>query len=125
MSALKLYLIVVNNNQIKEIVTFRELGGLQQVWNKRSDMDDTAIIHCGFTRPQADKYVQLPKNTSGKVLYSIAMKWALPELYKNSVNAITHIKLNEELTPCYLALNQWGYEIDGQDVDPASGTSCL
>ena len=120
MSSLKLYLIVVNNNQIKEIITFRELDGLRQVWSKRSDVDDTAIIHCGFTRPGTDQYVELPEISSGKVLYSGAMKWALPEVYKNSANAVSLIKLNDVATPCYLALNQWGYEIEEPEADPIS-----
>ena len=119
MSALKLYLIVVKNNQVEEIVTVRELDSLQQVWSRRSDVDETAIIHCGFIRPQVNNHIELPENTSGKVLYSGAVKWALPEVYKNSVNVITHIKLNEAVTPCYLALNQWGYEIEEPEVDLA------
>ena len=117
MSALKLYLIVVKNNQVEEIVTVRELDSLQQVWNRQSDAAKTAIIHCGFTRPQVNNHIELPENTSGKVLYSGAVKWALPEVYKNSVNVITHIKLNEAVTPCYMALNQWGYEIEEPEVD--------
>ena len=115
MSALKLYLIVIKNSHIKEIVTFRELDSLKHAWSKQANMDDTAIIHCGFTRPQTDQYIELPEISSGKVLYSGALKWALPEFYKNSVNAITYIKLDEVLTPCYLALNQWGYEIEDQE----------
>ena len=115
MSALKLYLIVIKNSHIKEIVTFRELDSLKHAWSKQANMDDTAIIHSGFTRPQTDQYIELPEISSGKVLYSGALKWALPEFYKNSVNAITYIKLDEVLTPCYLALNQWGYEIEDQE----------
>ena len=118
MSALKLYLIVVNNSRVEEIVTVRELDDLRQAWSGRSGMCETAIIHSGFTRPHVDQLVELPGITSGKVLYSGAVKWALPQIYKNSVNAVMHIKLNETITPCYLALNQWGYEIDEPEVDP-------
>ena len=117
MSALKLYLIVVKNNQFKDIFTFRELDSLQQAWSKQVDTNDTAIIHCGFTRPQTDQYVELPEISSGKVLYSGAVKWALPEVYKNSVNAVLHIKLNDVVTPCYLALNQWGYEVNDPEIN--------
>ena len=119
MSTLKLYLIVVKNNQVEEIVTVRELDSLQQVWNRLSDAAKTAIIHCGFTRPQVNNHIELPEITSGRVLYSGAVKWALPEVYKTSVNVITHIKLNEAVTPCYLALNQWGCEIEEPEVDLA------
>ncbi len=118
MSELKLYLIVVNNSQVEEIVTDRELDSLRQVWSSRSDVGNIAIIHCGFTRPHVEQLVELSGITSGNVLYSGAMKWALPEIYKNSVNAVTYIKLNETVTPCYLALNQWGYEIEEPEVDP-------
>ena len=52
------------------------------------------------------------------MLYSGALKWALPEIYESSVNAVTHIKLDSTITPCYLALNQWGYEIEEQVADP-------
>ena len=81
-------------------------------------MDKTAIIHCGFTRPRIDQDIELPGSTSGKVLYSGALKWALPEIYKSSVNTVTHLKLDDTITPCYLALNQWGYEIEEQSDDP-------
>ena len=118
MSALKLYLIVVKNCQVEEIITVRELDVLRQVWNRRSDLGDTAIIHCGFTRPHVEQVVEIPEITTGRVLYSGAVKWALPEIFKHSVNTVTHIKLNETVTPCYLALNQWGYEIGEPEVDP-------
>ena len=117
MSALKLYLIVVKNGQVKEIVTFRELDNLKQAWSERSDIDAAAIIHCGFIRPHTNKCIELPETSSGKVLYSGAMKWALPEEYKNSTNAVLHIKLNGVVTPCYLALNQWGYEVDDPEIN--------
>lgn len=118
MSALKLYLIIGKNNQVEEIITIREFDRLRQVWSERSDMDKTAIIHCGFTRPRIDQDIELPGSTSGKVLYSGALKWALPEIYKSSVNTVTNLKLDDTITPCYLALNQWGYEIEEQPDDP-------
>ena len=118
MSALKLYLIIGKNSQVEEIITFRELDSLKQIWRERSEMDKTAIIHCGFMRPRIDQHIELPGKTSGKVLYSGAMKWALPEIYKSSVDTVTHIKLDDTITPCYLALNQWGYEIEDQEAEP-------
>ncbi len=118
MSALKLYLIVVKSNQVEEIVTIRELDSCHQIWSAHSCIGKTAIIHCGFTRPQVNQCIELPENTQGKVLYSGAMKWALPEIYKSSVNAIAHIELDKAATPCYFALNQWGYEIDELEAEP-------
>ena len=90
MSALKLYLIIGKNSQVEEIITVRELDSLKQIWNERSDTDRTAIIHCGFTRPRIDRHIELPESTSGKVLYSGALKWALPKIYESSVNTVTH-----------------------------------
>ena len=81
-------------------------------------MDKTAIIHCGFMRPRIDQHIEFPISISGKVLYSGAMKWALPEIYKSSINAVTHVKLDDTIIPCYLALNQWGYEIEDKEVAP-------
>ena len=90
---------------------------MKQAWSERSDIDAAAIIHCGFIRPHTDKCIELPETSSGKMLYSGAMKWALPEEYKNSTNAVLHIKLNGVVTPCYLALNQWGYEVDDPEIN--------
>ena len=117
MSSLKFYLIVIQNNQVEEIATVRELDGLHKVWFERSNIDKTAIVHCGFTRPQVNLHIENPEQNLDRVLYSAGVKWVLPENYKCSVNAVTHIELNEKETPCYLALNQWGYEIDKPEID--------
>ena len=118
MSAIKLYLIIGKNSQLEEIITFRDLDSLKQEWSDRSDTGKTAIIHCGFLRPRIDNRMELPENLSGKVLYSGAMKWALPETYNSSVDTVTYIEMDNMKTPCYLALNQWGYEVEEQEAVP-------
>ncbi len=118
MSSLKLYLIIGKDCQVEDITTIRELDSVKQMWSERSELDKTAIIHCGFMRPRIAQHIELPENTSGKVLYSGAMKWALPAVYKSSTSAVTHINMDDVTTPCYLALNQWGYEIDEPEIDP-------
>ena len=123
MSALKLYFIVVTNNQTEKITTVRELDSCYQLWDGQSHSNKTAIIHCAFARPQIDQKIELPESTQGKVLYSGSMKWALPENHKCGENAIVHIRLNETATPCYFALNQWGYDIDEFEVVPGISES--
>ena len=118
MSALKLYFIVVTNNQTEKIITVRELDSCYQLWDRQPNSNKTIIIHCAFTRPRVDLQIELPESTQGKVLYSGSMKWALPEKYKSSESAIAHIRLNETITPCYFALNQWGYDIDELEIAP-------
>ena len=117
MSSLKFYLVAIKNNKVEEIATAHELDDLHQVWFGQSNIDKTTIVHCGFTRPQVKLHIEIPEQNSDRVLYSAGVKWLLPENYKCSVNAVTHIKLNEKETPCYLALNQWGYEIDKPEID--------
>ncbi len=119
-SAPKLYLIVIKNNLVDCIHTLQELNGLHQLCIEKSETSNCILIHCGFTRPKVEHYINVPDSALGKVLYSGALKWILPNWYKSSRNAITKITLNEFEIPCYLALNRWGYEIE--DTDSAAIT---
>ena len=118
MSALKLYLILINKNKVENVTTYRELDSILQAWSALEVGDRVGIIHCGFVRPCITGNLELPEVTNGKMVYSGALKWALPDFYKSTHKSIACINFNDQLTPCYLALNQWGYEIeDDQDIE--------
>ena len=111
MSTPKLYLIIINENTIEKVVTFRELDAVQKAWKTLIVGDRTGVVHCGFVRPSTPERLEIPKHIKGKIVYSAALKWALQDLFKSSNKPVANIPLNGQSTPCYLALNQWGYEI--------------
>ena len=118
MSSPKLYLVIVHNNIVGHITTFRELDVAQNEWSKIETVDKVGVLHCGFVRPRIQDKLNLPGFVSGKMIYSSALKWMLPEYFKSSKNPIVNIALNDQPTPCYLALNQWGYEeLDDQELE--------
>ena len=124
MSALKLYFILITNDVVSSVTTYRELDALRQVWDVLDVNNQTALLHCGFVRPKLSDNIELP-DSAGKVIYTAALKWALPSSYTSTKQHIAHIVLNDQLTPCYLALNQWGYEIDDEIREHNHELSCL
>ena len=118
MSSPKFYLIIIKNNLVNSIHTLRELNDLHQLCIEKSQFENCILIHCGITRPKVEHYINFPDNVFGKVLYTEALKWILPKSYKSSRIAVAQITLNEDELPCYLALNQWGYEIDDFESSP-------
>ena len=115
MSTPKLYLILINNNIVEDITTYRELDTILQAWNTLEISNYAGLIHCGFVRPKLSKSINLPKLTNGKVIYSSSLKWALPDFFKSSTNPVVCIEIDDQLTPCYLAFNQWDYEVSDED----------
>lgn len=124
MSAPKLYFILITNNIVSSVTTFRELDALRQAWDVLDINNQTALLHCGFERPKLSEKIELPES-AGKVIYTSALKWALPSSYTSTSQPIVHIVINDQITPCYLALNQWGYEIEDEILEHSHEPSIL
>jgi len=121
MSAPKLYLISIQNKVVDKVTTYREIDVIQQAWNINDVGEKVGILHCGFSRPKLPVKIELPNFVKGKVIYTGSLKWGLPDFFKSTSQPIAHIELDARLTPCYLALDQWGYEaIDEFDSDQLS-----
>ncbi len=115
MSFPKLYLILTKADVVEKISVHRELDSTQKEWDNLESDDKIGIIHCGFVRPRITGKLEFPNIANGKIVYSSSMKWALPHSFNRSHKSITDITINDELTPCYLALNQWGYQITDEN----------
>jgi len=112
MSAPKLYAIVVKNTKVERVVMVRELDQLQTLWRERVGPKESIIIHCGFMRPRLVSEFEFSVEATGRVYYTAALKWALPKEFKSTAHAFIYVDLDDESVPCYLAMNQWGYESD-------------
>jgi len=118
MSAPKLYLILISGDEVANTITFRELDSVQELWGSMDASSDTGVVHCGFVRPRISGKIEIPDYAQGKILYSGAVKWGLPDYFKSTNQPITYLSFNNMETPCYLALNEWGYELPlDQDVE--------
>ena len=74
-------------------------------------------MHCGFLRPVFCEKTELSETFKGKILYSGALKWALPEDYKSTDQPATYITVNKSEVPFFIASNQWGYYLDSNFMD--------
>ncbi len=117
MSAPKLYLIRFLSDSIETIVTYRELDRVKQELVGKIDGEVTYLLHCGFLRPVFCEKTELSETLKGKVLYSGALKWALPEDYKSTDQPAAYITVNKSEVPFFLASNQWGYYLDSNFMD--------
>ncbi len=117
MSAPKIYLVRVLSDYIETIVTYRELDRVKQDLVDKIDGEITYLLHCGFLRPVFCEKIELPRTFKGKIFYSGALKWALPEDYKSTDQPATYITVNKSEVPFFLASNQWGYYLDSNFMD--------
>jgi len=109
MAALKLYLILIDIDGFHEVRTYSDFDMIQEDWSNLNLENKIGIIHSGFVRPILEGHIRVPKPLTGKILYSGALKWALPENYNCTNESVADISLNDRLTPCYLAVDHWGY----------------
>ena len=120
MSAPKLYLVWIQNNFVDTIITYRELECVKQDLVGKIEKETTYLLHCGFLRPVFCEKIELPETFKGKVFYSGALKWALPEDYKSMDQPTAFITVNKAEVPFFLASNQWGYYLDNNFMDEAT-----
>ncbi len=107
MAALKLYFSLVSEDSPVQVSVHRDLVTLQEVWQKPEQADCVGIVHVGFIRPKIKNSVALLKHR-GKVLVTVAAKWALPKEYQSSVAAITEMKLTSQVIPLHQLLQGLG-----------------
>jgi len=115
MTAPKLYLISIQDDVVEGVRTYRDLDLIRQDIQQQDKENDTHILHCGFVRPELSSEIELPDMLKGKVLYSGALRWALPQSFKSGSQSIAIVSINQMEVPCFLALNQWGYEIEDHE----------
>lgn len=124
MSAPKLYLIRTTENVIDEVRTFRELDDVLASYSGQLDKDSIYILHCGFLRPNVRYPIGFPAELKGKMLYSPALKWALPQSFRHSTKPVATINAEDVIWHCFLAANEWGYEADLGEYDLLGETGC-
>jgi len=107
MAALKLYFILVSDDSPIQVSVHRDLATLHDSWRQTNRETSMGIIHVGFIRPKIQNAEVLLRH-QGKVLVSVAAKWALPEEYQSSIAVIAEIKLATKEIPLYLLLKGMG-----------------
>jgi hypothetical protein len=116
MSEVKLYLITLNESELEGVQTFRELNSVHAYMEEQSVNKRSHLLHSGFFRPNLQSPFNFPEIVDGKVLYSGSIKWALPADYKSPNTPTCNININGNITPCYLAQNKWGYELEDDQL---------
>ena len=109
MSEPKLYLISVLEDAVESVRTYRDLDLVRQDIQMQGQDNRTHILHCGFVRPELSEKFELPELLRGRLLYSGALKWALPKSFKSTSRPVAVVRIEKVDVPCFLALNHWGY----------------
>ena len=111
MASLKLYLLVLSEDDPAKISVHRDLNTLESEWNNCNRSNCVGIIHIGFFRPKPSKPDVLLRH-KGHILVTTAAKWALPEIYGSSKTIISELKLPNQTIPLHLLLKGIGYDLD-------------
>ena len=111
MATLKLYFVVLSEDQPIQITVHRDLLTLQEAWKQADKLTCVGLVHIGFLRPKI-KNVQLLLEHKGQVLVSVAVKWTLPEEYQSSIAVVSEMILPSQILPLYLLVKGLGYDQD-------------
>ncbi len=111
MAYLKLYLLILSEDDPLTISVHRDLNTLESEWNDCNKLHSVGIIHISFLRPKPSKPDDLLRH-KGYVLVTTAAKWALPEIYRCSKAIISELKLTNQTIPLHVLLSGIGYELD-------------
>jgi hypothetical protein len=126
MSALKLYVVHIRDNIVEDVGTYRELDSVQNDLVGHLCPDSVYVLHCGFFRPNIRYPISLPPILNGKVLYSAALKWALPSSFQYAKPSVASMLSTDQEIPCFLARDGWGYTLTCEEckdiVDLSIGT---
>lgn len=112
MSALKLYLIIIDDGKAVETIVFRDLGSLELGWKERSNSSLLGIVHIGFVRPKIKFKQKISPEVLGNIIVTSSAKWALPGGYVSTDRPITILNINQDDVPSYLITNGFGYELE-------------
>lgn len=116
MSGIRLYIITIGQNGAVSAKSFRDFEGVKNEILYTKGEGSLSILHSGFVRPKLPDNFPINEHFIGKVLYSASLKWALPETYQSTTIPVLKICRDLFELPCYLAINNWGYEITEDDI---------
>ena len=115
MQSLKLYLLLITEDEPVKITVHRDLQTLESEWNECDKQNTVGIIHISFLRPKPLKPTELIRY-KGHILVTAATKWSLPDLYKTSIASITQLNLNNLTIPLHMLLIGAGFDLDEPDI---------
>ena len=116
MSGIKLYIITIAQNGAVSAKSFRDFEVVKNEVLDTKYEGSLSILHSGFVRPKLPEKFPLEKHFIGKVLYSASIKWALPQSYQSTTIPVLKICSGPFELPCYLAINNWGYNVTEDDI---------
>jgi hypothetical protein len=111
LSALKLYFVLINEDLPMEVTVHRDLRVLQAVWEETDKHRCVGLIHISFIRPKISNASSLLKH-KGKVLVSVAVKWALPPEYGVSVATVAEMSLPNHTVPLHQLIKGLGFDCE-------------
>ena len=100
MAVLKLYFVLIRKDSPVQVSVHRDLETLREAWQGVDQADSVGIIHIGFIRPKIKSPEALLRHR-GKVLVTVAAKWALPKEYLSSAAVIAELKLVNQKIPLH------------------------
>ncbi|MCY4178468.1 MAG: hypothetical protein OXD32_08270, partial [Endozoicomonadaceae bacterium] len=111
MTSIKLYLLLIKDDDPVKISVHRDLNTLESEWMECNKLDTVGIIHISFLRPRPSKSEELLR-FKGHILLTTTAKWALPEIYISSKDKVSQLQLINQTIPLYLLLRGLNYELD-------------
>jgi RNA polymerase sigma factor (sigma-70 family) len=109
MAALKLYFVLISEDNPAQISVHRDLLTLNTTWEQTDKANTVGLVHIGFIRPKLKSPSNLLK-FKGQVLVSVAAKWALPDEYISSVAVVAEMSLSAQIVPLYQLIKGLGFD---------------
>jgi hypothetical protein len=106
-AALKLYFVLIYEDSLVEVSVHRDLAALHDIWQQANHGNCVGVIHVGFIRPRIKNPEALMQHR-GKVLTTVAAKWALPEEYQSSIAVVAEMKLATQVVPLHQLIRGLG-----------------
>jgi hypothetical protein len=108
-TTLRAFLMARTKTQEWTISVHRDLEDLLAAWQQRSSQDETVgVLHLGFDRPPAREFEEIATRFPGRMLLTVAAKFALPSGFEASREAVGVVAG----LPVHLGTRGWGYLID-------------
>jgi hypothetical protein len=121
MTSLKLYFVIISEDNPPQINVHRDLLTLQTAWLQVNRVNSVGLIHIGFIRPRIKAPASLLK-FKGQVLVSVAAKWALPAEYISSVSVVAEMNLAAQIVPLYRLIKGLGFDQDESETSFKTST---
>lgn len=94
------------------ITVHREFEDFLETWKRRPDSETVGVLHVGFSRPPSREFDSFLEIGKGRLLITTAAKFALPEGYTASTNALGQVGD----MAIYLGIRGWGYEVSEAEL---------